>query len=154
MASNGEGFASSYPEGFFASYHGQKPICGVMAVAMAASVSYDIAHATCKRAMHEVNPKRQRFGGITIEPQIDLALKHLAVKFDKTIYEPGHQPRFIDLIETLEPDTFYHVIVPKHIMTVINGKVIDQNRFHKPVSETIYARKRVRYIRKINGKGW
>ncbi len=141
-----------YPEGFFASYHGQKSICGVIATAMAAGVTYDVAHAACKQAMHDVFPKRQRFGGITYEPQIDLALARLGVKFEKTVYV-SDAPRFIDLIATLEPDVTYHVVTPKHIQTVRNGMVIDQSR-HTPVANSPHAKKRVRYIRKIIGKGW
>ena len=141
-----------YPEGFYSSYHSQKPICGVLATAMAAGVSYDVAHAACKDAMHIVFPKRQRFGGVTYEPQLDLALTRLGVKFEKTVYA-SQAPRLIDLVATLESGVMYHVITPKHIQTIRDGMLIDQGRL-QPVADCIQAKKRVRYIRKIIGKGW
>ena len=141
-----------YPEGFFSNYHSHKPICGVLATAMAAGVTYDVAHATCKQAMHDIFPNRQRFGGITYEPQIDLALKRLGVQFEKTVFN-SHRPRFIDLVKEFEPDVTYHVVTPKHIQTVRNGYVIDQGKLTR-VELHSHANKRVRYIRKIIGKGW
>lgn len=141
-----------YPDGFFSSYHSQKPICGVLAVALAAEVSYDVATASCKQAMHDLYPSRQRFGGKTYENQIDLALERLAVKFEKTAFIT-HKPRLIDLVKTFEPDTLYHVITPKHISCVRNGQLVDQAGLG-PIDICPFAHKRVRYIRKIIGKGW
>ncbi len=142
----------NYPEGFFASYHSQKPICGVLATAIAAGVTYDIAHATCKQAMHDVFPHRQRFGGITYEPQIDLALKRLGVQYEKTVFT-SKKPRFIDLIKEFEPGVLYQVVTPKHIQCVRDGFLIDQGRLQR-VELCVQAKKRVSYFRKITGKGW
>lgn len=142
-----------YPEGFFSSYHSQKPICGVLATAIAAGVTYDVAHATCKRAMHEVFPTRQRFGGVTYEPQLDLALKWLGVQFEKTVYNKGGQPRLIDLVQTFEPGVLYQVVTPKHISCVKDGYLIDQGKIER-IETVHFAKKRVRYMRKIMGKGW
>lgn len=65
-----------YPAGFFGSYHSQKPICGVLAVAIAAGVTYDVAHEGCKRHL----PKdRQRFGGKTYDFQRISAMNDLGV---------------------------------------------------------------------------
>lgn len=141
-----------YPEGFFANYHSEKPICGVLATAIAACVTYDVAHATCKQAMHDVFPHRQRFGGVTYEPQIDLALKRLGVQYEKTVFN-SNRPKLIDLVNELEADVLYQVVTPKHIQCIKNGFLIDQGRLLR-VELCPQAKKRVRYIRKIIGKGW
>lgn len=142
-----------YPEGFFSSYHSQKPICGVLATALAAGVIYDVAHARLKEAMHVLYPKRQRFGGMTYEPQIDLALKWLGVKFEKTVFGTGHKPKLIDLVKRFEPGVLYHVITPGHISCVKDGYLVDQSRLTR-IELVSFANKRVKYMRKINGKGW
>lgn len=142
-----------YPDGFHANYHADKPICGVLAVAIAAGVTYDVAHATCKQAMHDVYPSRQRFGGKTYEAQIDLALKRLGVQFDKTIYNTKG-PKLINLVKELEPGVMYHIITPKHISTLKDGYIIDQSKLTLVELAGKIANQKVKYIRKIIGKGW
>lgn len=141
-----------YPEGFYSNYHSQKPICGVLAVALAAGVTYDVAAARCKEAMHEIYPKRQRFGGKTTTPQRELAMKRLGVKFERTDYV-SKKPKLIDIIEKLEPGVMYHIVTPKHIQTVRDGILIDQGKL-APVATCPQAKKRVSEVTKIIGKGW
>jgi len=141
-----------YPEAFYHSYHSQKPICGVLAVAIAAGVTYDVASEACKQAMKDIYPNRQRFGGKTTTPQRELAMKRLGVKFERTNFETK-KPKFIDVVRDFEPGVMYHVVTPKHIQTVLDGFVIDQGKRER-VEAWHSANKRVREVTKIVGKGW
>ena len=143
---------NSYPEGFFSSYHSQKPICGVLAVALAAGVTYDVANAACRDAMKTVTPHRQRFGGKTNTPQRELAMKRLGVKFERTNYVTN-KPRLIDVINEFEPGVIYHVVTPKHVQTIKDGILIDQGVM-QPVELCKQAKKRVSEVTKIIGRGW
>lgn len=142
-----------YPEGFYAGYHSQKPICGVLAVALAAGVTYDVASERCKEAMHDIYPTRQRFGGKTTTPQRELAMKRLGVKFERTDIV-SKRPRLIDVVKTFEPDTLYQVVTPKHVSTVRNGYIIDQSKLTLVECAGKLAKQRVREVTKIIGKGW
>lgn len=148
--------AFSYPEGFYAGYHSQKPICGVLAVALAAGVTYDVAAKRCKEAMHDIYPTRQRFGGKTSTPQRELAMKRLGVKFERTDIV-SKRPKLIDVVKTFEPDTMYHVVYKYsgggHILTVRNGYIIDQARLTL-IELSPCAKKRICEVTKIIGKGW
>lgn len=141
-----------YPEGFFSSYHSQKPICGVLAVALAAGVTYDVANDQCKQAMKDLYPSRQRFGGKTSTAQRELAMKRLGVKFERTNIV-GQKPRLIDAVKDFEPGVIYHVVTPKHVQTIKDGVLIDQGK-REPVALCPQAKKRVSEITKIVGKGW
>lgn len=142
-----------YPEGFFSSYHSQKPICGVLAVALAAGVTYDVAHEACKQAMKDLYPTRQRFGGKTYSNQRELAMKRLGVKFEKTVYA-SHKPKLIDVVQDFEPGVIYQVVTPKHISTVRDGILIDQGKRTPVAMAGKLATKRVSEVTKIIGKGW
>lgn len=150
MASNDYGFA--YPEGFFSSYHSQKPICGVLAVALAAGVTYDVAAAALKQAMHDCDPKRQRFGGWTKPSWQNIALARLGVKFEETVIK-SRKPKLIDAIKDFEPGVIYLVCTPKHIQTIKDGILIDQGKL-APVATCSQAKRHVNRIVKIIGKGW
>ena len=141
-----------YPEGFFSSYHSQKPICGVLAVALAAGVTYDVALAACRDAMKVVHPSRQRFGGKTSAPQRELAMKRLGVKFERVDYV-AKRPKLIDVIKDFEPGVLYHVCTPGHVQTVKDGILVDQGRM-LPVALCPQAKKRVSEVTKIIGRGW
>src|SRR6476661_568883 len=134
-----------YPEGFFSSYHSQKPICGVLAVALAAGVTYDVAHEHCKQAMKDLYPTRQRFGGRTYTNQRELAMKRLGVKFERTDIV-AKAPRLIDAIKEFEPDTLYQVVYAKHIATIRNGFIIDQHKLIKVELALSCAKSRIREI--------
>jgi hypothetical protein len=142
-----------YPQGFYASYHSQKPICGVLAVALAAGVTYDVASEACKQAMKDLYPSRQRFGGKTSTPLRELPMKRLGVKFDRTNIT-SKRPKLIDAVKDFEPDALYLVVVPKHVMTVRNGYVIDQSKLTLVELCGKRANQRVSEITKITGKGW
>lgn len=141
-----------YPEGFFSSYHSQKPICGVLAVAVAAGVTYDVAHDAIKRAMHKLTPHRQRFGGWTQPNWQNDALSQLGVKFEETIIA-SKKPKLINAIADFEPDVTYIVGTPKHVQVIRNGVLIDQGKL-APVATCSQAKKHVNRIVKIIGRGW
>lgn len=141
-----------YPEGFYYSYHNQKPICGVLAVALAAGVTYDVANAACRDAMKVVEPRRQRFGGKTLTSQRELAMKRLGVKFERTDYV-SQRPKVIDVIKTFEPGVIYQVVYCQHIATIRDGYLIDQHK-HERIETLACANKRVKEVTKIIGKGW
>jgi hypothetical protein len=141
-----------YPQGFFSSYHSQKPICGVLAVAIAAGVTYDVACQTLTDAMKKVHPDRQRFGGKTSIPQRNLALKMLGVKFEETCIV-SKKPKLIDAIKDFEPGAIYLVVTPKHVQAIRDGYLIDQGRLQR-VELCPQAKKHVSNIIKIIGKGW
>jgi len=141
-----------YPEGFFSNYHSQKPICGVLAVAIAAEVTYDVAAEHCKETMKICHPNRQRFGGKTTTAQRELAMQRLGVKFERTNID-SKKPKLIDLVKTFEPGVLYQVVTPKHISCVKDGYLIDQGRLQR-IELVSFARKHVREFTKIIGKGW
>jgi hypothetical protein len=141
-----------YPQGFFSSYHSQKPICGVLAVAIAANVTYDVACATLTDALKVCHPQRQRFGGKTSVPQRNEALKRLGVKFEETAIV-AKKPRLIDAVKDFEPGVTYLVVTPKHIQAIRDGYLIDQGRLQR-VELCTQDKKRVSNICKIIGKGW
>jgi hypothetical protein len=143
----------AYPEGFYSNYHSQKPICGVLAVALAASVTYDVAHEHCKQAMLDLYPSRQRFGGMTYTNQRELAMKRLGVKFERTDIV-AKRPRLIDAVKTFEPGILYQVCYKKHIATIKDGYIIDQHKLILVEMALDCAKSRVREITKIIGRGW
>jgi len=144
--------AFEYPAGFFSSYHSQKPICGVLAVAIAAGVTYDVACQTLTDSMKVVHPNRQRFGGKTTDAWRSHALRALGVKFEETIIV-NKKPRLIDAIKDFEPGVIYLVVTPNHVQAIRDGYLIDQGRLQR-VELCPQAKKRVSSICKIIGKGW
>ena len=110
-----------YPNGFSQPEMSRKPICGVLAIAVCASVDYQVAHAACKRNMPN---HRQRFRGATFPTQQLKALDELAVRYVQVLVQGW---RLCDLIrERFEPGVLYMVTVPGHVVTVKDGFVCDQ----------------------------
>jgi len=141
-----------YPQGFYSNYHSQKPICGVLATAIASGVTYDVAHELCKQAMADLYPKRQRFGGKTTTAQRELAMSRLGVRFERTNIV-SKKPKLIDAVKDFEPGIIYLVVTPKHISAILDGYLIDQSRLQR-IELVSFANKRVSEITKITGKGW
>lgn len=135
-----------YPQGFFGSYHSQKPICGVLAVAIAANVTYDVAHEACKRNL----PKhRQRFGGKTYDDQRRFAMAQLGCKIEDVNLKGSLKT----VIEQLEPGQTYHIVYARHVVTVKDGFVIDQQHKQHYLNWPKVASSRVKSVIKIS-KGW
>ena len=136
-----------YPQGFFDTYHSQKPICGVLAVAIAAGVTYDVAHAACKRNMAA---HRQRFGGKTGDGQRVKAMAELGVKTEYVELKGSLK----DVIEQLEPGIIYHIIYARHVISVKDGNIIDQSFNGHYLTFSKVGSRRVKKVLKIIGRGW
>lgn len=141
-----------YPEGFDATQDKNRPICGVLAVAIAAGVSFDVAFAACKRNM----PKhRQRMRGSTYKEQRDAALKELGVKFNARFRcNDIHTFSVLQFCEMHANDGFVYLLeVRGHVMTFRDGCIIDQGKY---IPWQSYAKPRIKLKRvvKIIGKGW
>lgn len=135
-----------YPVGFFGSYHSQKPICGVLAVAIAAQVTYDVAHEACKRNL----PKsRQRFGGKTYDVQRETSLRQLGC----TVTHIDLRGSLAKVISQLDKSKVYHIVYAHHVVTVHNEMVIDQaTKLHYLAWPKVNS-KRVKSVIEIK-KGW
>jgi len=142
-----------YPVGFDSAKHSNKPICGVLAMAIVCEVSYDVAHAACKAAMFEIFPWRKRFGGGTSLAISDLVMSRLATKFEKhTVRKGGPILRLHHWVRYMtKPDVTYLVRTPGHIMTVRNHCVIDQTR---SCNFLLRENRKVTHWYEIKGKGW
>ncbi len=138
-----------YPVGFDSSIHARKPICGVLATAIVAGVSYPVAYAAIRRALFTLYPSRKRFGGRVSLKMIEYALDGLAVRYAKTKILSG--TRLHILVPTLKRDTTYLIRVPGHIMTVRNNAVLDQQ---KHLNFLLFKNRKVTHVYEITGKGW
>lgn len=142
-----------YPCGFVKEVHSRKPICGVLAVALCAGVSYDVAHAAVRKATFDANPSRQRFGGRTYLRDLKTAMTRMAVKLSPTIKvtQPMTVQRFTD--DVAKPDITYLIQVSGHFMTLRNRILVDQS-YNVPVE--LHKRRRSQVIKfvAVLGKGW
>lgn len=110
-----------YPSGFLP-VHKTKPICGVLAVAVCAVVSFEEAHAACKRNLPS---HRKRFGGRTFDEQRIRAMFDLKVKFVVWKHTPTCTvDEFV--LQYAEAGKTYQLKVSRHVITVCNGWVMDQ----------------------------
>jgi hypothetical protein len=144
-----------YPEGFDATAMKKKPICGVLAVAIAAGVSYPVAHAACKRAMHKLDLGK-RFRGATFWRQRAEALKGFGVRF--TVFDVkavGHMSviEFCADRYAYEPEAVYMIDIRGHTMILRQGCIIDQSNYI-PWQSYAHPRVRVKRAVRIDGKGW
>ncbi len=139
-----------YPTGFDKETMSNKPICGVLAMAIVCEVSYDVAHAACKKALFELFPYRKRFGGATNLRINDIVMSRLAVKFER--HNVKGMLRLHDWVRRYtKPGVTYLVRTPGHIMTVRNHAVIDQ---HKHNNFLLCQNRKVTHWYEIKGKGW
>lgn len=141
-----------YPQGFADTHWRKRGICGVLAVALAAEVTFEVAHAACKRAMHEL-ALGQRFRGGTYHIQRLHALRGLAVRFTELDFKDMSIRRFID--EFAEADTTYILATKSHVITLRNRIIADQANI-KPSLQHKYGGRRVitKPVIRIDGKGW
>lgn len=137
-----------YPNGFDSDKHSNMPICGVLSLAIAAGVSFDVAHATCRSTM---DSHRQRFrGGISLK-QLERAMDKLATRYVKrTVVGSLTLRKFAE--KYAKPDTVYIMRKRGHLFTFKNGVVCDQGRNcdwteYKP-------RCIITHYYEITGKGW
>lgn len=139
-----------YPTGFSSELHARKPICGVLSLAICAEVSYEVARATMKANMAA---HRRRFGGRTSDSQRERAMRALAVKFDRVEVQ-GSISLNEFCLKVMKPGITYMVSSKGHVVTVRDGRVVDQreNVHHWLISKNV----RMRIVRYwiMNGKGW
>lgn len=140
-----------YPCGFDASVHSKKPICGVLAVALCAGVSYPVAHAACKASMKALK-LGVRFGGRTWLTQIEHSLKGLAVRFAKYRVHDNPTVGFF-AAHRAEPGVTYLLRVKGHFVTLRDGMLIDQIS-NAPWQLHKTHRRHVTHYLRIDGKGW
>ncbi len=110
-----------YPEGF-APALANKPICGVLAVAVCAKVSYQVANEACRRTMLS---HQTRHGGRTYHDQRIAALRTLGAKFiELPLLTNITLKNFV--LKQAKRDVVYMVGVTGHVVTVLNNAVMDQ----------------------------
>lgn len=134
-----------YPAGFIHDKDKNRPICGVLSVALCAEVDFEIAFATCKRNAPE---HVKRFRGGTYLDQRHAALRELGCKFNSVAahYFGLSLERFVR--EAATPGLTYMVDLPRHVVTVKDGIVTDQGK-SCPVAEHKSRRKRVEHVTRI-----
>ena len=138
------------PEGFIAS-HANRGICGVIATAICANVSYQVAWATLKQIMIE-DEIGQRFRGGTYKNQRNKALSRLAVKHEEVKAGMGWKVwEFV--AHVCEPGVMYMVCFKGHVFCIKDAWVIDQS-YSGPIQAWKVRNKKVTYAIKIIGKGW
>lgn len=108
------------PEGF-SNVNIKHGICGILAVAVCAGVSYEAAYSACKRAML---PHQKRMGRATYHRQRCNALWMLGVKFTETTVVGSLQLRYFD--SRAKPDTLYMLRINGHVLCYKNGFIQDQ----------------------------
>ena len=99
----------------------RKPICGVLAVAVAANTTFAKATFAIKSNMLS---HQKRHGGKTYHEQRIGALKQLGVDFHDTTVDKITLNRFITSVA--KPNTLYMINVTGHVILYNDGKVLDQ----------------------------
>ena len=142
-----------YPCGFKSPFHSRKPICGPLAVAFAAGVSFDVAKAAVRASTFKLDPHRKRFGGRSTMRQLLDSLRGFGVDYELTAVS-GHVT-FKTLLEDGEIDHTRHYIIqiPGHFFTLTDGFVIDQCR-NEPYHTCKFMRNKVLQFVEIKGKVW
>lgn len=145
--------ATEYPCGFKQPFHSKKPICGVLAVALGANVSFDVAHAACKASMHKLGLGK-RFGGRTYMRQLIDALNGFGVQHELTSISGHASLRELVSNGVIDPAKHYIIQIPGHFFTLKNGCVIDQARNNEPLEGHNFNRNKVKSFLEIKGKVW
>ncbi len=140
-----------YPAGFDPSRDSNRPLCGVLAVAIAAQVSLPVAWEACKRNMPS---HRQRMRGSTHSSQRDAALSQLAVKFYVFGKKQVEHLSVIEFARKAEGNGLVYILeIRGHAMTLKNGFIIDQHRC-VPWQQYHHPRVKLKRVVRIDGKGW
>ncbi len=121
----------------------RKPICGVLAVAVVAGVTFKKATLAIKANML---PHQKRHGGKTYHEQRLGALRDLGIKFHDQMWDKVALNRFIT--GAAQPDTMYMINVTGHVIVYKDGFVIDQ-RGKVPYEEYPNKRQYVRNVTRI-----
>lgn len=140
------------PEGFIDAY-ANRGVCGVVATAIAAGVSYEVAKATLKKAMHSLYPDRQRMRGATTYAQRKLALSWLAVIYSEHVEFLGMSVESFAKYNS-KPNVTYMICFKGHVFTLRNGIICDQS-YNGPVENWYRSKRQInRPVIEIEGVGW
>ena len=140
-----------YPEGF-TSKLANRGVCGVLATAICADVSYDVARQTLKQVMID-QELGQRFRGGTYSKQRQEALKRLAVQFvERPEYVGMTIAHFAEF--HARRDVVYMVCVKGHVVSVKNNAISDQRLIGNFIVHHSAKRRIVKPVLEILGKGW
>jgi hypothetical protein len=116
----------NYPRDFNESLR-NKPICGVLAVAICAGTTFERATAVIKDNMM---PHQKRHGGKTFDEQIDNSLRDLGKRFYKIASwdqkERGRPTLRRAIEEYCVNGRTYMITTSRHVVTVRDGVVVDQ----------------------------
>ena len=111
----------NYPSDFTPELR-NKPICGVLSVAMLANVTFARATQAIK---NNLMPWQKRHGGKTYHEQRLNALRELGVNF---VQHPTPAKQTLErwVLTSADPSKVYAVQTTKHVVTVKDGIVVDQ----------------------------
>lgn len=140
-----------YPEGFDTTAK-RRGNCGVLATAICAGVSYQVAWAALKRNLHLLGRDRQRMGVRTNHCQRLAAMRELAVKFTEIDAGSVTVKQFAQWAAKYDHNETYMLRVKGHVVTLKNGMIIDQ-RICIPWQQ-YNKRKPILNAVRIDGKGW
>lgn len=100
----------------------QKGVCGILAVAISAGVSYKQANEACKKNMM---PWQKRHRGGTFTEQRMGALKTLGKRFVEIVPEQRRNVR-TTIRELCRSDRTYVLTTAQHVLVYRNGELADQ----------------------------
>lgn len=140
----------NYPDGFDQSVMQNKPICGVLAVALAAGVAYDVAHSACKRHMPS---HAKRFRGGTYSGQREKALRDLGICFTNFNLDNTTVLEFCAERASFNDSRIYLIQIRAHVITFKNGFLIDQS-ICKPWQMYHHPRIKIKSVTRIDGSIW
>ena len=120
------------------------PNCGVTALAVSAGISFQKAWQTFRA----VNPRvyNNRWKGGTYTSDQTKALERLQIAFYNLPIQKTNLKNFVR--DYTQRDTVYMVTTGRHVQTVLNGHVIDQQG-KKPINEYWGRKKFVQNVRVI-----
>lgn len=95
------------------------PNCGITSVAICAGATFQEAWDICSEG------KRSNYRGRTTTSDRMKAFSELGIDFEEIEFPKQTLWRFIR--DYTDPDTIYSVTITGHVVTVLNGYVIDQN---------------------------
>lgn len=124
-------------------FNPQKPICGVLSIAIIANCTFEKATEVVKKHML---PHQKRHGGKTYHEQRKNALKELGVNFTE-LRPYGTAQRWI----SENRPGYFMITTTSHVITVLDGYVCDQTQVCH-YSEMLGGRCRVKHVLRVEGR--
>lgn len=134
----------------------KRPVCGVMATAIAAGITFTEAFNYYKNLYSK---KNRRFKGPLYDYEYITAMKHFGVRVEelneeiKNLFIDYPISKFIAHIGLLDPDNVYLVITKNHVQLVYNGLVTDQGGT-TPTKLYCHRLRKVKRILKLNSSNF